>query len=124
MGNLDKTRWRPVTGYKGKYLVSDSGDVMNAETGKILKPYGHTKGYAKVDLRHLGASKRDERFVHRLVADAFIKNPNALPEVNHLNGNKLDNRVENLEWCTDEYNQIYGRAMRKLKKALSEEENG
>lgn len=91
-------KWRDIHGTDGKYQVSNFGKVRS--TTKILKLY-HTKcGYLIVNL----GSKNRHRLVHRLVAETFIENPNNKPQVNHINGDKTDNRVENLEWCTSSEN--------------------
>jgi NUMOD4 motif/HNH endonuclease len=99
-----REHWRDIEGYKGMYQVSDLGRIRSLKYGKkrILKP-SLSKGYCSYSL-----SK--DNFVkyfrgHRLVAIAFIPNPENKPEVNHKNGNKLDNRKVNLEWATDEENK-------------------
>lgn len=103
--------WKDVVGYEGNYLVSNLGRIKSiifAKNGKeqILKPL-HGKSY---DLVRLSKNKiqKTER-IHRLVAEAFIPNPNNLPVVNHINMNKRDNRSDNLEWCTYQYNNRYGK---------------
>ncbi|MBQ0088583.1 MAG: HNH endonuclease [Prevotellaceae bacterium] len=90
--------WRDVVGYEGLYQVSNKGDVRNAVTHKILKQAIDKYGYCKVGL--FKNKKQKEGKVHRLVAMAFIPNPENKPCINHLNTKRNDNRVENLEWCT------------------------
>ncbi len=94
---------RPVVGYEGVYEVSRDGEVYRvgracgATVGKKLKPQLSNSGYLYVNFWLNGV--RTTHSVHRIVAKAFLENPNNLPEVNHLNGIKTDNRVGNLEWC-------------------------
>jgi len=85
------------------YEVSNIGNVRNIKTGRILKPRSRG-GYLAVNLYNNGQKSPD---IHRLVAKAFIPNINNSPVVNHINGNKADNRVENLEWCTVKENNIH-----------------
>lgn len=96
--------WRDVVGYEGMYLVNNEGVIKNYR-GKILRG-GMTgeksNSYKKVTLTKNGKLK--DLCVHRIVAEAFIPNPDNLPIVNHKDGNKLNNTVENLEWCTQQYN--------------------
>ena len=97
--------WKPIyIDYDDfiRYGISDSGRVKNLKTNKILKAEVDKDGYLKVNL-YLGDVKK-HFFVHRLVAIAFIPNPNNLPQVNHINGIKTDNHPENLEWCDCQYN--------------------
>lgn len=94
--------WRDVPGYEGKYQVSNTGAVRNA-LHLTLKIRESAKGYPMVWLHANG--KLNAHSVHRLVATAFLPNPTQLPEVNHINGVKTDNRVENLEWCTISHNR-------------------
>ena len=118
--------WRAVVGYMDLYEVSNLGRVRSldriqynpvAATHQTFHP-GHImngrvshRGYRLVNLRDVNG-KRKNCSVHRLVAMAFIPNPDNLPFVNHKNYDTLDNRVENLEWCTPTYNVHYGRADR------------
>lgn len=94
--------WREIEEVRGVYSVSSQGRVRNNRTGLILSPVKMPKGYTKVNLKVDGTSKSKQ--VHRLVAIAFISNPENKPEVNHKNGVKDDNRIENLEWVTGEEN--------------------
>lgn len=99
--------FREINGYKGLYQVSNYGRVKSLHNGeKILKLVKSKNGYIRVKLKLKGHEKF--LFVHRLVASAFILNPYNLPEINHKDENKTNNRVENLEWCTREYNVNYG----------------
>lgn len=96
--------FKDVKGYEGYYEVSNYGNVRSTsyKGTKILKPAKTRNGYLNVVF--CIKQCKVHKFIHRLVADAFIDNPNHLEQVNHINGNKEDNRVSNLEWCTQEYN--------------------
>lgn len=96
MNIRNKERWKNVDGFEN-YLVSNKGRVMNSKTGKILRPYD-SHGYEKVDLYRNG--KRKKLKVHRLVAKAFVDNPQHLDTVNHLDEVKGNNRADNLEWLS------------------------
>lgn len=100
--------WRPVKGYT-RYEVSDKGNVRNIHT-KVPKAVRKTKtGYLIADLKENG--KKSTKYVHRMVAEAFLPNPEALPQINHKDENKSNNMVDNLEWCSVSYNNTYnGRA--------------
>ena len=121
--------WRDIVGYEGLYLISDEGDVIalskevagrNAfskivahRKEKPLKHHLRGKGkllYPAVALSKDGTTKSYS--VHRLVAEAFIPNPDNLPEVNHKDENPLNCRAENLEWCDRQYNIEYSKAKR------------
>ena len=92
-----------MPGYAGLYQVSNLGRVSSR--GRLLNPWTHNMGYYAVTLFRDGNAEK--KLVHRLVADAFIPNPDNRPQVNHINGNKRDNRVENLEWCTNRENALH-----------------
>lgn len=97
-----KEEWRDVPGYEGLYKISNCGDVFSLIKNKILQPAKHKKGY---DLIVLTKDKKHKtHYIHRLVAKAFIPNPKNKIEVNHKDGNKNNNNVLNLEWCTREEN--------------------
>lgn len=108
--------WKDIPGYNGKYQVSNMGKVRamwrnNQYEEKIGEPHllkqsEHRQGYLKVYLSLDGESKG--YYVHRLVAEAFIPNPDNLPQVNHKSEIKSENFVDNLEWCDGKYNSNYG----------------
>lgn len=95
---------RPVPGYEDRYLVSLVGEVFSLRRGKILKARPTKNGYLQVVL-YDGNGGRESVFIHRLVASAFLPNPEGKPQVNHKNGTKADNWVGNLEWATASENQ-------------------
>jgi hypothetical protein len=84
------------------YSITDEGIVINNKTNKPLKSSPKRNGYLRVCLWYEG--KRYYRTIHRLVAEAFIDNPLSLPEIDHINTDRADNRVENLRWCTTKEN--------------------
>lgn len=86
-----------------EYFVSPDGEIFS--NGHKLKHCIHKNGYHSVELWKNGKRKRE--YVHRLVAKEYIPNPKGLKEVNHLNGNKSDNSVNNLEWCSSSDNKIH-----------------
>ena len=105
--------WLPVQGFEGLYEVSDQGRVRSLKrattSGKILKPMTLWNGYQKVCL--CKGNKKATKVVHRLVAIAFIDNPDNKPEVNHKNGVRDDNRAANLEWVTRSENELHAYAV-------------
>lgn len=101
-----KNDWRTIPNYEN-YLVNSDGDVFSKHTNKLLKLRKSKFGYMRAALYNSSGEKH-EIMVHRLVALAFIENPLNLPQVNHKNEVKTDNRVENLEWCDCSYNINYG----------------
>ena len=113
--------WKDIPGYEGLYQVSNMGQVRSLDVwiksnnpkssdtmfrkGRVLRQYARTGGYLNVCLSKDGKVKPMR--VHRLVAQAFIPNPNNYPEVNHIDHSRTNNCVDNLEWCTRQYNFDY-----------------
>ena len=107
--------WRPIEGYEGLYEVSSYGRVRSLDKydsmnrflrGRILRLFTDGLGYLRAQL--YSNSKRKSFLVHRLVAQAFIPNPDNLPQVNHRDENPSNDNVDNLEWCDGKYNVNYG----------------
>lgn len=98
--------WKDVIGYEGKYKVSNYGRVFSIYSNKYLAQTKVNRGYLRVQLWKNNCGKAE--YVHRLVARHFLDNPDNLPQVNHKDENKENNYVENLEWCSNEYNNAYG----------------
>lgn len=109
--------WKDIEGYEGLYQVSNQGRIKRL-AGKVENKNGgmrffpenvrkpiNVHGYLYCDLYK--DNKECRKAIHRLVASAFIDNPENKPQVNHINGNKLDNRAENLEWCTQSENNLH-----------------
>lgn len=109
--------WKDIEGYDGIYEVSSWGRVKNSRTGRVLKAGKDIYGYLFVNVYKNG--KRTNYKVHRLVAQAFIPNPQNKPQVNHIDENKENNYVENLEWCTAKENNNHGEHNSRVAKARS-----
>ena len=116
---------RGIAGYEGRYEITEDGEVWSIPRmyktgigtyrktgGKFLKQTIHNTGYPIVKLWKGEKNHRQYR-VHRLIAEAFIPNPESKPQINHINGKRNDNRIENLEWCTNSENQIRAHNLRK-----------
>lgn len=122
--------WKDIPGYEGLYQVSNLGRVKSLERSvikgqgglykieeKIMKGSKDGSGYLFVQLCKEG--KRKFYKIHRLVASAFLDNPNNLSELNHKDEDKTNNRVDNLEWCNHKYNSNYGSRNERVAKAIS-----
>lgn len=91
--------WEAAKGFEGYYLISPNGEVYSVRGRRLLKPFVNQKcGYAQVELNLNGAAAK--HLIHRMVAEAYIPNPDSLPCVNHKDGNKRNNCAENLEWVS------------------------
>lgn len=108
---------KDIKNYEGIYAITEDGRVWSYRNNMWLKPSTHYKGYQVVCLSVNG--KAESFFVHRLVAEAYIPNPENLPEVNHKNEDKSKNHVENLEWTDRLRNINYGTAMARASKTKS-----
>ena len=122
-------QWKDIAGFEGYYQISSMGRVKSVERyiqqtdgmkrpykipERILKPKKKPNGYMGVGLAMGG--KVQNSLIHRMVAEAFIPNPDNLPTVNHKNEDKTDNRMENLEWCSVAYNNTYGTRLERTSK--------
>lgn len=101
-----------IPGLEGQYSVTDNGRVYSHKSKKFLRPIDNGHGYKDVIL--CSGGKPFHKYIHRLVAEAFVPNPDNLPEVNHKDENPGNNAWSNLEWCTSKYNKNYGGRARKF----------
>ena len=123
---MDKTEWKDILGFGGEYAISRDGRIMKKRTGKLLKHTFHHKG-EYIRICHNGVTKM--LYVSRLIAEAFIPNPDNKPIVGHLDGNKLNNDITNLCWQGYKENRhmswklgLYNASHRKVK-VISLEDN-
>lgn len=97
--------WNTIEEASG-YEVSTQGRVRNKKTGRILNPQASSgSGYKQVNIKVDSTKKFEKRYIHRLVAQSFLENPENKKEVNHIDGNKLNNMLSNLEWVSTSENQ-------------------
>lgn len=114
--------WKDIEGYEGLYQISSNAEVRKIKPNgeyKILKSSIGGSGYPRVSLRNDKKSKM--MLLHRLLAKAFIPNPNNLPCINHKDENPLNCSLQNLEWCTYKYNSNYGTCRQKIQQSLERE---
>lgn len=107
---------KDIKNYEGLYAITEDGRVWSYRSNKFMTP-AQNNGYLYVNLLKDGKLKKG--YIHRLVATAFIDNPDNLPEVNHKNEDKTKNEVSNLEWCTKQYNNTYGTRNERISQKLS-----
>ena len=119
--NIDRTGFVNIKGYENLYMINNEGIVVSCSKvsgtvilkNRYLKPTKKSNGYLQVNLYKDGTRKHF--YVHRLVAEHFIPNPNNLPQINHKDKNKENNNVNNLEWCDNSYNVLYSDIPKKLR---------
>ena len=104
--------WKEIPGYEGLYEVSNMGNVRNVRRNTLLRLTKTNNGYIRVGLSKNGIQTGFK--VHRLVAQACLPNPDNLPQVNHKDEDKTNNNVDNLEWCDQAYNNLYGTRLERL----------
>lgn len=123
-----KEIWKDIIGYEGKYQVSNLGNVRSLnylnQKGfvKILKQSKHNKNSAGIYYKMVtlcSNGKEQMKSVHRLVAEAFIENPENLNFINHKDENPSNNNVTNLEWCSPKYNSNYGTSKQRIRSKIS-----
>ena len=107
---------KDIKDYEGLYAVTEDGQVWSHRSKRFLTSSLRANGYLTVHLCKDGAKKH--HYIHRLVAEAYIPNPEGLPQVNHKDENKQNNSLNNLEWCSSQYNHEYGTRTRRTCKPV------
>lgn len=123
-----KEIWKPVVGYEGLYEISNKGRVKSlykykGTTQRILSPRDNQNGYHYLSVSLYKNKSSHHKYIHRLVAQAFIPNPKKKSQINHIDNNTLNNNSQNLEWCTPKENSLhrkkYGRGASRERHGMS-----
>lgn len=123
--DIENEQWRAIEGYEGLYQISNMGRVKSLpkmggwhyiDEEKLLNMHDNGKGYLYVDLYDYDGNRK-KSYVHRLVAFAFVNNPNNHPIINHKDEDRKNNISTNLEWCTQKYNLNYGNCRQRMREA-------
>ncbi|HFU3841866.1 TPA: HNH endonuclease signature motif containing protein [Streptococcus suis] len=105
--------YKEIPNYNSRYSINEKGEIFNNERRTFVKPMISTSGYQYVHL--VKDRKKETKYIHRLVGEAFLENPKKLPQIDHIDGNKLNNSVTNLRWVTASQNRLaYGSEKRAL----------
>ena len=120
ISNSPQEVWKDIQGFEGLYKISSQSVILNMLSHKVLKQTINHEGYCRVALRKNGTNSSHR--VHRLVASAFLPNPQNLPLVNHKNEIKHDNMVNNLEWCTHLHNVKEGCKKNRTRDKITKEQ--
>ena len=111
--------WKDIEGFEGRYQVSDEGEIISLRKGLKMHQKDNGRGYMQVILYKDG--QYYHKYTHRLVAEAFIPNPNNYPCINHKDEDRKNNKAENLEWCTYQYNINYGNRLKNFLDTISKQ---
>lgn len=112
--------WKKIEGFN-RYEINNLGQVRNIQTNRILKNYISDCGYVRVEIQEKvnGVIKFKRIYIHRVLAEIFIPNPKNYKIVNHIDGNKKNFNLENLEWCTQKYNVYHAKNILKSNSIIS-----
>lgn len=111
-----KEKWKDIPNYEGLYQASNFGRIRNAKK-KILKSYKRKDGYEKINL--IKNKKKKTFYVHRIIAKTFLNEQKGKYDINHIDENKSNNSINNLEYCTNDYNNKYGTRGKRISKKLN-----
>lgn len=115
----DDLELRDIPGFEGRYAASASGKIWSYKNKRFLKDRDEKYGYRRISLRQNGSDQLQTFMIHRLVALAWVPNPDNLPQINHKDEDKTNNHYTNLEWCDIKYNINYGTRSERAGRARS-----